>query len=58
MILNRIYPKGQMKLVKTIAKEKKAREITAGAFIAKYGLTATSSVKSSMTRMLAEEIVY
>ena len=56
--LIRIYPKGQMKLVKAIAKEKKVKEITAGAFLAKYELTATSSVKSSLKRMLDEEIVY
>ena len=34
------------------------KEITAGAFISKYGLTATSSVKSSLSRMLDEEIIY
>ena len=56
--LIRIYPKGQMKLVKAIAKEKKVKEITAGAFIAKYDLTATSSVKGALKRMLDEEIVY
>ena len=56
--LLQVYPKGQVKLVKAIAKEKKVKEITAGAFIAKYGLTATSSVKSSLARMLDEEIVY
>ena len=41
-----------------IAKEKKVKEITAGAFIAKYDLTATSSVKGALKRMLDEEIVY
>lgn len=56
--LLQVYPKGQVKLVKAIAKEKKVKEITSGAFIAKYGLTATSSVKSALTRMLEEEIVY
>ena len=56
--LLKVYPKGQVKLIKAIAKEKKVPEITAGAFIAKYGLTATSSVKSALSRMLDEEIVY
>ncbi|MBO6029683.1 MAG: ATP-binding protein [Bacteroidales bacterium] len=56
--LLQVYPKGQVKLVKAIAKEKKVKEILAGAFITKYGLTATSSVKSSLSRMLDEEIVY
>ena len=36
----------------------KVKEITAGAFIAKYDLTATSSVKGALKRMLDEEIVY
>ena len=56
--LLQVYPKGQVKLVKAIAKEKKVKEITAGAFISKYGLTATSSVKSALSRMLDEEIIY
>ena len=53
-----VYPRGQVKLVKAIAKEKVVKEITAGAFISKYGLTATSSVKSALSRMLDEEIIY
>lgn len=56
--LLQVYPRGQVKLVKAIAKEKKVKEIMAGAFISKYGLTATSSVKSALTRMLDEEIIY
>lgn len=56
--LLQVYPKGQVKLVKAIAKEKKVKEITAGAFISKHGLTATSSVKGALSRMLEEEIVY
>jgi AAA+ ATPase superfamily predicted ATPase len=56
--LLQVYPKGQVKLVKAIAKEKKVKEITAGSFISKYGLTATSSVKSALSRMLDEEIIY
>jgi AAA+ ATPase superfamily predicted ATPase len=56
--LLQVYPQGQVKLIKAIAQERKVSEITAGAFIAKYGLTAASSVKSALTRMLEEEIVY
>ena len=56
--LLQVYTKGQVKLIKAIAKEKKVKEITAGGFITKYGLTATSSVKSALSRMLEEEIVY
>lgn len=56
--LLQVYSRGQVKLVKAIAKEKKVKEITAGSFITKYGLTATSSVKSALDRMLDEEIIY
>lgn len=52
------YSRGQIKLIKAIAKEKKVKEITSGSFIAKYGLTAISSVKSALSRLLADEIVY
>lgn len=52
------YSRGQIKLMKAIAKEKKVKEITSGAFVTKYGLTAISSVKSSLSRLLADEIVY
>ena len=58
MYLLRAYPKGQGKLIKAIAKEQKVKEITSGAFIAKYGLAATSSVKSALSRLLDDEIVY
>lgn len=56
--LCKVYPRGQVKLVKAIAKEGKVKEITSGAFISKYGLTAASSVKSALVRMLDEEILY
>ena len=56
--LLQVYPKGQVKLVKAIAKEHKVREVLSGAFISKYGLTATSSAKSALTRMLEEEVIY
>lgn len=56
--LLQVYPKGQVKLIKAIAKEKKVKEPLAGSFISRYGLTATSSVKSALSRMLDEEIIY
>ena len=56
--LLRIYSKGQSNLLKAIGKEKVVKEITAGSFISKYGLTATSSVKSSLSRLIDDEVVY
>ena len=56
--LLRAYAKGQANLLKAIAKEKKVSEILSGSFISRYGLTATSSVKSALKRMLDDEIVY
>ena len=56
--LLRAYSKGQVKLIRAIAREGKVKEILSGAFISKHGLTATSSVKSALKRMLDEEIVY
>lgn len=56
--LLRIYSKGQSNLLKAIGKEKIVKEITAGSFISKYGLTATSSVKSSLSRLIDDEVVY
>lgn len=56
--LTRAYAKGQANLLKAIAKEGKVNEITSGSFISKYGLKATSSVKSALKRMLDDEIVY
>ena len=56
--LLQIYPKGQVKLVKAIAKEKKVKEPLSGSFISKYSLNATSSVRNALRRMLEEEIIY
>lgn len=56
--LLRVYTKGQSKLLKAIANEQTVKEITSGAFISKYGLTATSSVKSALKRLVDDEIVY
>ena len=56
--LLQLCAKGQAKLLKAIAKEKKVKGLTSGAFIAKYGLTAASSVKSAVASLLDEEIIY
>lgn len=56
--LLRAYSKGQGKLLKAIANERIAKGITSGAFITKYGLTATSSVKSALSRLVDDEIIY
>lgn len=56
--LLQVYPKGQVKLIKAIAKAKKVKEPLSGEFISKYSLNATSSVRSALSRMLDEEIVY
>ncbi len=56
--LLRAYSKGQAKLLKAVAKEGKIKEITSGAFISKYSLTATSSVKSALRKMQEEEMIY
>lgn len=56
--LLRAYSRGQAKLLKAVAREGKVREITSGAFVSQYGLTATSSVKSALNKMLEEEVIY
>lgn len=52
------YPKGVVKLLIAIAKEGIVPEITAGTFIAKHNLKATSSVKSSLKTLVDKELVY
>lgn len=56
--LLKVYAKGQAKLLKAIGKEKIVKEITSGSFISKYGLTATSSVKGALSRLIDDEVVY
>ena len=56
--LLKAYTKGQAKLLKAIAKEKVVKEITSGSFISKYGLTATSSVKGALSRLIDDEVIY
>ena len=56
--LLRAYTKGQGNLLKAIANERVVREVTSGSFISKYGLTATSSVKSAIKRLSDDEVLY
>ncbi|MBO4844345.1 MAG: ATP-binding protein [Bacteroidales bacterium] len=57
-MLLRSYTKGQAKLLKAVAAEGLVKEITSGSFISKYGLTATSSVKSASNRLIENELLY
>ena len=57
-MLLRSYTRGQANLLKAVASEGTVKEITAGSFISKYGLTATSSVKSALKRLLEDEVLY
>ena len=52
------YTKGRINLLKAIAKEKRVKEITSGAFLNKYNLSATSSVKSAIKTLMENELVY
>ena len=54
----RSYTQGQAKLMKAIAKEGVVKEITSGAFISSHKLTATSSVKAALRRLIDDEVVY
>lgn len=56
--LLRAYSKGQANLMKAIAREGKVKELTAGSFISKHKLTAVSSVKSALIRLLDDEVIY
>lgn len=56
--LLRAYPAGNVRLLKAIALEGCVKEVYAGDFIAKHRLRATSSVKSSLQKLLDQELVY
>ena len=45
-------PPGSIRLLKAVAKEGKVRELTAGAFMARHGLHANSSVKLSLVKLM------
>ncbi len=56
--LLRSYSPGQVRLLTAIAKEGCVKEVLAGDFISTYGLRAASSVKSSLEKLLENELVY
>jgi len=45
-------PPGSIRLLKAVAAEGKVRELTAGSFMARYGLHANSSVKLSLVKLM------
>lgn len=52
------YRIGQVRLLKAISREGCVKEVLAGEFIAKYHLTAASSVRASLKKLLDNELVY
>ena len=50
-------PPGSVRLLKAIAAEGKVRELTAGAFMARHGLHANSSVKISLVKLMDAGLV-
>ena len=53
-----ILPQGARRLLRAIARERKVKEPQAGSFIAKHGLRAASSVKTSLDMLVEKELVY
>ena len=53
-----ILPPGARRLLRAIAEERKVTEPQSGKFIAKHGLRAASSVKTSLTMLVDKELVY
>jgi AAA+ ATPase superfamily predicted ATPase len=56
--LLRTYSPGAVRLLKAIANEGCVKEILAGDFISKYKLRAASSVRTSLKKLLDNELVY
>ena len=56
--LMKAYPAGSVRLLKAIACEGCVKEITSGKFIATYQLRAASSVKTSINKLVDNELVY
>ena len=52
------YSASNVKLLRAIAKEGCVKEINSGRFIAKYDLKATSSVNTSLKKMVDKELIY
>ena len=53
-----ILPAGARRLLRAIAAERKVKEPQSGAFVAKHGLRAASSVKTSLKMLVDKELVY
>ena len=53
-----ILPPGARRLLRAIAAERKVKEPQSGSFVAKYGLRAASSVKTSLNMLVEKELVY
>ena len=53
-----ILPGGARRLLRAIAAERRVKEPQSGAFVAKYGLRAASSVKTSLDMLVKKELVY
>lgn len=53
-----LLPEGSLRLLKAIAREGVAKDVTSVAFVAKHGLHAPSSVSLSLSRLLDGEMLY
>lgn len=53
-----ILPAGAQRLLRAIAAERKVKEPQSGKFVAKHGLRAASSVKTSLKMLIDKELVY
>ncbi|MBQ6139775.1 MAG: ATP-binding protein [Kiritimatiellae bacterium] len=53
-----ILPPGARRLLRAIAAEHKVKEPQSGSFVAKHGLRAASSVKTSLDMLVEKELVY
>ena len=56
--LLRAYSAGHVRLTKAIAKEGCVKQVLSGGFISRHRLRAASSVKSSLEKLLENELVY
>lgn len=53
-----ILPSGARRFLRAIAAKRKVKEPQSGSFVAKYGLRAASSVKTSLDMLVEKELVY
>ena len=56
--LMKAYPTGCVRLLKAIAREGCVKELTSGKFITTHQLKAASSVKTSISKLIDNELVY